>query len=112
MNEQSFTSKNLDPELDRDSYDVGIKASPISIVKRRLRQAYMEGGEDGLVSKALSLVTYESVSRNLIELSILGLNVPVKVAGDSYSEFIKTLDALKEPPAIELTELDEWTGKR
>ena len=82
MNEPSFTSQNLNPELDRDSYDVGIKASPIGIVKRKLRQAYMEGGDDGLVSKALSLVTCDNTSRDLVEMAILGLNINVRSAAD------------------------------
>ena len=104
MQEQSFTSKNLDPEIDRDSYDVGIKASPIGIMKRQLRQAFMEGGEDGLVSKALYLVTCESISRELIETAILGLTINVRSAADCYSEFVQTLDSV-EIAKIEVTEV-------
>ena len=106
MQEQSFTSKNLDPEIDRDSYNVGIKASPIGIVKRKLKQAYIEGGDDGLVSKALYLVTCENISRELIETAILGLNINVRSAADCYSEFVQTLDSV-EIAKIEVTEVAE-----
>ena len=104
MNEQSFTSQNLDPELDRDSYDVGIKASPIGIMKRKLRQAFMENGVDGLVSKALFLVTCENISRDLVETAILGLNINVRSAADCYSSFVQTLDSV-EIAKIEITEV-------
>ena len=106
MNEPSFTSQNLDPEIDKDSYDVGIKASPIGIVKRKLRQAYMEGGDDGLVSKALYIVTCENISRELVETAILGLNINVRSAADCYSEFVQTLDSV-ELAKIEVTEVAE-----
>ena len=106
MNEPSFTSQNLDPEIDKDSYDVGIKASPIGIMKRQLRQAYMEGGDDGLVSKALYIVTCENISRELVETSILGLNINVRSAADCYSEFVQTLDSV-EIAKIEVTEVAE-----
>ena len=106
MNEPSFTSKNLDPELDRDSYDVGIKASPIGIMKRKLKQSYMEGGEDVLVSKALYLVTCENISRDLVETAILGLNINVKIAADCYGSFVRTLDSV-EIAKIEITEVAE-----
>ena len=104
MQEQSFTSRNLDPEIDRDSYDVEIKASPIGIVKRKLKQAFMEGGSDGLVSKALSVVTYESISRDLVETAILGLNINVRIAADCYASFVQTLDSV-EIAKIEVTEV-------
>jgi hypothetical protein len=100
MNEQSFTSQNLDPELDRDSYDVGIKASPIGIMKRKLR----ENGVDGLVSKALSLVTCENISRDVVETAILGLNINVRIAADCYASFVQTLDSV-EIAKIEITEV-------
>ena len=111
MQEQSFTSRNLDPELDRDSYDVGIKASPIGIVKRKLRRAYMEGGDDGLVSKALSVVTYENISRELVETAILGLNINVRTAADCYSEFVQTLDSV-EIAKIEVTEVAQTVRRK
>lgn len=106
MYNPTFTSRNLDPDVDQSSFDVGIKSSPSAICKKQLKKAYLEGGEGELVAKALELEAV-GVSRNLIELSILGLNVPVKVAGDSYAEFIKTLDALEEPPALEIIEVAE-----
>jgi hypothetical protein len=106
MNEPSFTSQNLDPELDKDSYDVGIKASPIGIVKRKLKQAFLEGGEDGLISKALFLVTCENISRDLVEMAILGLNINVRIAADCYASFAQTLDNV-EIAKIEVTEVAE-----
>ena len=106
MNEPSFTSQNLDPELDRDSYDVGIKASPIGIMKRKLRQAFMENGVDGLVSKALFLVTCENISRDLVETAILGLNINVRSAADCYASFVQTLDSV-EIAEIEITEVTD-----
>ena len=106
MYNPTFTSHHLNPETDQSSFDVGIKSSPSAICKKQLKKAYLEGGEGELVAKALELEAV-GVSRNLIELSILGLNVPVKVAGDSYAEFIKTLDALEEPPALEIIEVAE-----
>ena len=104
MYNPSFTSHNLDPEKDQSTFDVGIKSSPSAICKKQLKQVYLEGGEGAVVVKALELAAV-GVSRNLIELSILGLNVPVKVAGDCYAEFVQTLDSLQEPPAIEITEV-------
>ena len=111
MNEPSFTSQNLDPEIDKDSYDAGIKASPIGIMKRQLRQAYMEGGDDGLVSKALSVVTYENISRELVETAILGLNINVRTAADCYSEFVQTLDSV-EIAKIEVTEVAQTVRRK
>ena len=52
------------------------------MLKKKLRQCYLEGGQNELVSKALEL-HLSGVDRETLIVCLCALNVPIKVAGNS-----------------------------
>jgi hypothetical protein len=64
------------------------------MLKKQLRQCYLEGGQNELVSKALEL-QLSGVDRETLIVCLCALNVPIKVAGNSQRLFDESVASLE-----------------
>lgn len=78
----SFTGPSLSPEINKNIFSASQRSSKTAMLKKQLRQCYLEGGQNELVSKALEL-HLSCVDRETLIVCLCALNVPIKVAGNS-----------------------------
>ena len=77
----SFTGPSLSPE-NKYIFSASQRSSKTAMLQKQLRQCYLKGGQNELVSKALEL-HLSCVDRETLIVCLCALNVPIKVAGNS-----------------------------